>query len=140
MKKVIIVALFLLLLVVACSEDGPTALPGFDQDGENGSAVASDGPRAEAPTPTMLPATFTPAPMIHEGHLFFGGGVGGAFGGTFSGTRIIHIVQPGDTLVKLCDRYGVSVADLARINNIRNKDHIEVGDSLIIPLPSTNGS
>lgn len=140
MKKVIIVALFLLLLVVACSEDGPTALPVFDQNGDNESAVASDNvPRAEAPTPTMLPATFTPVPMIHEGHLS-GGIFGGTSGVTFSGTRIIHVVQPGDTLVKLCDRYGVSVDDLARINNIRNKDHIEVGDSLIIPLPRADGS
>jgi nucleoid-associated protein YgaU len=135
MKKVIIVALFLLLLVVACSDDGPTALPGFDQEGEDGSAVASDNvPRAEAPTPTMLPATFTPVPMIHEGHLY---SLGGVFA---SSTRIIHIVQPGDTLTKLCDRYGVPIDVLARINNIRNEDLIEVGDSLIIPLPVTNGS
>lgn len=140
MKKVIIVALFLILLIVACSEDGPTALPGFDQGGDGETAVASDNvPRAEAPTPTMLPATFTPAPMIHEGHLFNSGG-GFVSGVPLSGTRIVHIVQPGDTLAKLCDRYGVSVEILASVNNIRNKDHIEVGDSLIIPLPSTNGS
>ena len=138
MKKVIIVALFLLLLVAACSEDGPTALPGFNQDGGDESAVASDNvPRAEAPTPTMLPATFTPEPMIHEGHLYYSGRV---FGGTLSGTRIIHVVQPGDTLAKLCDRYGVSIDDLARVNNIRNKNHIEVGTSLIIPLPRIDGS
>lgn len=141
MKKVIIVALFLILLVAACSEDGPTALPGFNQDGGGESAVASDNvPRAEAPTPTMLPATFTPEPMLHEGHLYYNGGTfGGVLGGTFSGTRIVHIVQPGDTLAKLCDRYGVSIDTLARVNNIRNKDLIEVGDSLIIPLPTTGG-
>ncbi|MCB8945045.1 MAG: LysM peptidoglycan-binding domain-containing protein [Ardenticatenaceae bacterium] len=130
MRKIIIAVLFLLLLLAACSDDGPSALPGFNDDGngENDSAVASENvPRAEAPTPTMLPPTFTPAPMDHEGHLYLVG--------NYSGTRIIHIVQPGDTLAKLCDRYGVPISDLARINNIRNINHIEVGDSLIIPLP-----
>jgi hypothetical protein len=135
MKKAIIIALFLLLLVVACSEDGPTDLPIFDQEGEDGSAVASDNvPRTDAPTPTMLPATFTPVPRINEGHLSILGG--GVFA---SSTRIIHIVQPGDTLTKLCDRYGVPIDVLARINNIRNEDLIEVGDSLIIPLPAADG-
>lgn len=134
MRKVIIVALFFLLLLAACSDDGPSALPGFNEDGsgQNETAVASENvPRAEAPTPTMLPPTFTPEPMTHEGHLYLVG--------SYSGTRIVHIVQPGDTLAKLCDRYGVSVEDLARINNIRNVNHIEVGDSLIIPLPRIDG-
>ena len=137
MRKVIIIALFLLLLIAACSEDGPSALPGFNEGGtgEEDTAVADTVPRAEAPTPTSLPPTFTPAPMTHEGHLYLVGG----FGSIASGTRIIHIVQPGDTLAKLCDRYGVPVQDLARINNIRNVNHIEVGDSLIIPLPRTDG-
>jgi nucleoid-associated protein YgaU len=138
MKKVIIFALFFLLVVAACSDDnGPTQLPDFNENGgDNATAIASDNvPRAEAPTPTMLPPTFTPAPMVHQGHLYIVGGLGG----NFSGTRIIHIVQPGDTLSKLCDRYGVSVEDLARVNNIRNKNHIEVGDALVIPLPRTDG-
>jgi hypothetical protein len=128
MKKVTIIALFLLLLIAACSDNTPST----NDSGTDLEFVSENVPRAEAPTPTMLPATFTPAAMDHEGHLYL-------VGGFASGTRIVHIVQPGDTLAKLCDRYGVSVADLARINNIRNIDHIEVGDSLIIPLPRTDG-
>ena len=133
MKKITIIAIFLLLLIAACSDDGPSPLPEFNEDGgEADTAVASDNvPRAEAPTPTMLPPTFTPEPMSHEGHLFLVG--------SYSGTRIVHVVQPGDTLAKLCARYGVSVDDLARINNIYNADHIEVGDSLVIPVPRTDG-
>jgi hypothetical protein len=135
MRKLIIFALFLLLLIAACSdEDGPSALPEFNGgNGSGESAIASEGvpPRVEAPTPTSLPPTYTPAPMFHEGHLYLVG--------SYSGTRIIHIVQPGDTLTKLCDRYGVPISDLARINNIRNINHIRVGDALIIPLPRTDG-
>ena len=131
MKKITIIALFLLLLIAACSDEGSSPLPGFNE-GEGETAVASDNvPRAEAPTPTMLPPTFTPAPMDHGGHLYLVG--------SYSGTRIIHIVQPGETLAILCKRYGVSVEDLARINNIRNPNHIEVGDALTIPLPQTDG-
>ena len=127
MKKIIILALFLLLLIAACSDEGAPTSTEF----ENTEAVSENAPRAEAPTPTMLPATYTPSPMEHDGHLFL-------VGGFASGTRIIHVVQPGDTLTILCERYGVSVEDLARINNIHNVNHIEVGDSLIIPLPRTD--
>ena len=137
MKKLTIVALFLLLLIAACSDDGPSALPGFNGNEETSGetdviAASENAPRAEAPTPTTLPPTFTPAPMDHQGHLYL-------VGGFASGTRIVHVVQPGDTLAKLCDRYGVPVEDLARINNIRNVNHIEIGDALIIPLPRTDG-
>jgi LysM repeat protein len=43
-------------------------------------------------------------------------------------------VQAGDTLAEIAAEYGVTVSDLAALNNIDNIDRIEVGQELIIPL------
>lgn len=43
----------------------------------------------------------------------------------------IYKVIEGDTLTKIASRFGVSVADLVRWNNIENPDLIRVGQSLI---------
>lgn len=45
----------------------------------------------------------------------------------------VYIVQPGDTLFSIAWRYGTTVAELTRINNIANPWFIYVGQSLLIP-------
>lgn len=45
----------------------------------------------------------------------------------------VYIVQRGDTLFSIAWRYGTTVAELARINNIANPWFIYVGQSLLIP-------
>ncbi len=45
----------------------------------------------------------------------------------------IHIVKRGETLSGIAARYGVSVRDLVRVNRIRNRNRIYVGQRLIIP-------
>ena len=131
MRKIIILAL-LLLLLAACQDNGDSSSNNNNRGNnttteqtEDGIA-AQDSPRVETTPDPGLPATYTPEPMIHSGHLYAVGGFG---------TRVIHVVQPGDTLAKLCARYGVSVEDIARANRLSNWDHIEVGMALVVPLP-----
>ncbi|MCP4358626.1 MAG: LysM peptidoglycan-binding domain-containing protein [Chloroflexi bacterium] len=118
MRKTILFILALLvalLLLAACSQDD-----NGDVDVE-GTAAAEVIPTSTAtPTPT-LPATYTPVPGGVGGHLYA------------VSTRSIHIVQPGDTLGKLANQYGVTVQAIANVNRIVNLNLIEVGDVLYIP-------
>ena len=46
---------------------------------------------------------------------------------------VLHVVQPGENLLRIALRYGVSLQDLARVNGITNPDRIFAGQVLIIP-------
>ena len=46
-----------------------------------------------------------------------------------------YIVQPGDTLLSIAARHGVSVSQLARANGLRWNSWVYVGQRLIIPGP-----
>ena len=45
---------------------------------------------------------------------------------------VTHTVIKGDTLSELAVRYGVTVADLVKLNNIKDPDYIVVGQVLTI--------
>jgi len=46
-----------------------------------------------------------------------------------------YVIKPGDTLSAIAARTGVSVADLAKANNIPNPSLIRAGATLVIPKP-----
>lgn len=48
-----------------------------------------------------------------------------------------YIVKAGDTLASIAAQYGISVAELQRVNNIANPDVLTIGQRLRIPGPST---
>lgn len=48
------------------------------------------------------------------------------------------VVKPGDTLYSLARRYGTTVSNLVIANSIRNPNLINVGQTLIIPVPPDN--
>ncbi len=51
-----------------------------------------------------------------------------------------HTVKSGDTLLALSKRYGVRVADIKRLNNIRSARSLQIGANLIVPLnPDISG-
>lgn len=61
--------------------------------------------------------------------------------------RGMHVVQPGETLLAVSRKYGVSVRDLVAWNNLANPDQIHVGQELrvsqddgstvqVIPIPT----
>lgn len=74
------------------------------------------------PTPPAVTAVFSPTP-----------------------SQIIHIIQPGETLIGIAQRYGVSQQAIMDANQIQNPDQITAGQSLIIPqgaapTPNLKGS
>jgi LysM repeat protein len=48
-----------------------------------------------------------------------------------------HIVQPGDTLMRIGYTYGVNWVDLAAINTLPNPDRLSIGQRLTIPISHT---
>lgn len=50
-----------------------------------------------------------------------------------TGTSTVYVVQPGDTLMRIGIRFGVSTAVLIQANNIANPNFIYVGQRLTIP-------
>ena len=46
----------------------------------------------------------------------------------------IHIVQKGESLWVIANKYGVSVQDIAKANNIENASLIKINQELIIPV------
>lgn len=47
----------------------------------------------------------------------------------------IHIVQPGDTIHSIANRYGVSVDKLIRDNDLKDPEQLLLGQSIIISYP-----
>ena len=75
---------------------------------------ASISPSSTAAVVTTLPPTTEPPPT----------------------TTPEYIVQQGDSLSVIAQRFGVSTEDLANFNGIGNADDIKVGQTLTIP-PTT---
>ncbi|HEX7975448.1 MAG TPA: LysM peptidoglycan-binding domain-containing protein [Anaerolineales bacterium] len=55
---------------------------------------------------------------------------------TIRGKAEQYVVEVGDTLAKIAQKYGVSVQQLIQANNLANPDIVEVGRTLDIPAPS----
>ena len=58
-------------------------------------------------------------------------GIGQAAPGSLGGGT--HVVQWGENLASIADRYGTTVAAIAQANNIMNTDYIYIGQQLVIP-------
>ena len=58
--------------------------------------------------------------------------VGGYFG-LLGGGEQEYVIQEGDTLNAIAEKSGMDVNELAKLNNIKNKDQIFVGNKLKIP-------
>jgi LysM repeat protein len=50
---------------------------------------------------------------------------------------IVYVVQQGDTLSSIAQRFGVSVNQLLQLNDISDPDEIYVGQKLLIPTTTT---
>lgn len=46
-----------------------------------------------------------------------------------------HKVRRGETLSQLAGRFGIRVSEIVRINKLRSRHHISVGQTLTIPVP-----
>jgi LysM repeat protein len=70
--------------------------------------------------PTVTPAPYTPAPTPTP---------------TVTPTPVIYQIRPGDSLLAIAQRYGLSVASLQDANGILDPRTLQVGQQLIIPSP-----
>lgn len=75
--------------------------------------------RATLP-PTATPAPYTPAPTATP---------------TVTPTPIFYVIQSGDNLLAIAQKYGVSVAALQEANGILDPRTLQIGQQLVIPQP-----
>jgi murein DD-endopeptidase MepM/ murein hydrolase activator NlpD len=45
----------------------------------------------------------------------------------------VHVVAPGETLIKIAHQYGKSVAEIAKANNILPYSKVSIGDRILVP-------
>lgn len=109
----LIVGIF--LVVLWFSGENPPALPGFLASATP-TATETATPLPPTPTPTI---TNTPEPTLTS---------------TPEGP-VTYIVEPGDTLFTIAEKFEVDVVLLMAANNITDPDQLFVNDELIIPLP-----
>jgi nucleoid-associated protein YgaU len=125
----LITLLILTISLTACGRGDslPTLVPTADPGLVNGTSIEDESPRATADP--GLPPTWTPPAAVELATPV-------PLPGTTPTSTITYVIQPGDTLGQIAARYGVTVAELARLNSISNIDRIEVGDTLLIPQPA----
>jgi len=49
---------------------------------------------------------------------------------------IIHVVQKGDSLWQIANRYGVSSSDISTVNELPNPNQLVIGQAVVIPIPA----
>ena len=125
MRKLFLIVL-LMLSIVACRNGGESENNNVDEtSGVQQVEAVEDSPRIEntpvPPTATSLPATNTPAPELTPEHI------------DSVPPRLIHIIQPGDTLSELAVQYSTTVDAISDANRHYNFDLIYAGDWIYIP-------
>ncbi len=101
------------ILIAGCGRptDTPTPTPG-----PLGVILPTSTPRAtRLPGERTPPPTFTPAPTP---------------------TPVIHIVEPGETLLDIAQRYGITLDALQAANGVLRPETLQIGQQLIIPVGS----
>ena len=47
----------------------------------------------------------------------------------------VYIVESGDTLSGIADRFGTTAADIIELNEMTDPDNLSIGDELLVPAP-----
>lgn len=132
MQKLIYLFLIIFLalpLLSACgggsNEGVPTLIPTVSGDAETGDAqTAEESPRTDEGSLDGIPPTWTPQPSPEAP---------AAPAPSTPAPDETYVVQAGDTLAEIAERFGVGLQVLAETNDIQNVDLIEVGQVLVIP-------
>jgi membrane-bound lytic murein transglycosylase D len=53
-------------------------------------------------------------------------------------TYIQHRVKKGESLWRISRRYGVPIATLAEVNELRNRNRIGIGQTIMVPMPASD--
>ena len=97
--------------------------PAGDQTAANAPAVAApQAVEAPANTPNMVPPTATQAPTVAA-----------APAPAPTAAARTYVVKKGDSLWKIAKAQGVSMGDLARVNNITKTSALKAGQKLQVP-------
>ncbi|MCL4263594.1 MAG: LysM peptidoglycan-binding domain-containing protein [Anaerolineae bacterium] len=109
-------------------------LPGTDPTADpNASPTAPPATFTPGPSPTptqtaspapTLPPTNTPPPTATQTPI--------ASPTAVADGRVLYLIQPGDTLLVIADRFGVLVADLYAFNNLTPDSLLSVGQEIIL--------
>ena len=79
-------------------------------------------------TPTVLPTLvlqiLTPAPTNTPAP---------------TATPVVHIVQPGDTLLGIALQYNVKLEELYQVNGVLKPELLQIGQAIVIPAPGSVG-
>lgn len=123
-RRLTIASLGLLIALGAagCGRSAPEGAAGTTNDGPEPAAAgirAVSEQTVVPPAPTTVPTVTTPAPTTTAS-------VAPAPTGTY-------VIEPGDTLSVIAERFGVSVDALSEANNITDVNSIRPGQELIIP-------
>lgn len=54
--------------------------------------------------------------------------------------RVVHVVQPGETLTRIAARYGITTADILRLNRLPNPNIIFAGQRITVLGSAANGA
>ncbi len=146
-KTICILLLTSLLASCAPSTVTPTSFPTYDpflpipQDPVISDITSISPPltptATRQPTPTRLPVTVSPPVTVLTAQI--------VTTPTPDAARILptprqeadqYVVQPGDTLGDIAQRYGISVEVLMQANNIIDANLLEVGTTLNVPAPN----
>ncbi len=100
-------------------------------------------PPVPVPTPTRSPVpTFTPTSTPRPTAILMPSRpttatppVTATPKGTLGPIVRTHMVLPGETLVTIAEKYGVTVEAIEELNGLTNPDIIEEGQELLIPSP-----
>jgi LysM repeat protein len=106
------------LLLAACNGGSNSALDAVP----TAVATSADG----APIPTATPYARVPEPTI----------VSGPTAGAPSTSQVNYLVEAGDTLSAIAERFDTTVEDIMAANTISDATLIFVGQSLVIPSGS----
>jgi murein DD-endopeptidase MepM/ murein hydrolase activator NlpD len=87
--------------------------------------VVVEAPTPVAPTPTVEPTQVVEVAAVPESEL--------AASDDTSAENLFHTVAYGETLFRIAQRYGLTVNELIRANNIADPTRIYAGERLVIP-------
>jgi LysM repeat protein len=128
-------ALGALLAPAAAHAAGPST-GGFFYTVQYGDSLESIAARYGVSVQAILQANGMYAPNMFVGRQVYmpaGYPSSGGYGTSANRVTVAYVVQPGDTLFGIAQRFGVSAFTLARLNNLFNPNFIFAGMRLIVP-------
>ncbi len=128
-KFILIAFGVILAALLACARNADPGLAPYTVSTAGPPLAAIQTPRSLVPTPRPPSVPFL-SPTPDEPHAL----------PTVRSEADQYVVQAGDTLAKIADRFGVTVDDLVHANDIANPDMLGVGQLLIVPVSTPSGT